>query len=550
MPSVAASHTSARSRKSSKHDKPRRQRSRERSKTPDVVEKLVVKTVDIELDSDVKTGSPRPEVPAETLAVMVGDPCRRSRCSPEFLEDMAKRSSSEIYEEFGKKFRIITGSEAVTFYKKFLGGKSAAEIVASKESSTSGEELRPSVVFAVTMRDAARRLVHYYTTWRGRTSAKDLTERRLKYLDSQFRKAARVLDKEFKRVTIYGAATSGAESGKSARSQEDSEDPATTKARPPNIIAPPPQLKVDAPASPSSPSHPPPPSATDSVMSLPFLSMIRGVPLGHRLPLRVTNPDRLSMMSSDIVVQEVPKTNIAQPAPDIALSSIAEAEVKPPIQKFLTPEVVRASSRHSIRSSHSKESSAASTASVESRRSKHKDKEIPPEFLIVLLDDRTDKDTRTWHGLERQVSRTSARTTPSRVSLWDGPLARDNGITYSTHPARSSSQKGEESSEEEDWENSPVIPMLPDPYRMTRTLSEPRHQPVIPQYRMPAANQSPMVSLSNLSGYNQTPSPYPPSPYPPSPYAQPYTSPYQSPVIPPSMRPLSRSRYQPPAFHP
>ncbi|GLB43636.1 hypothetical protein LshimejAT787_1401480 [Lyophyllum shimeji] len=544
MLSVAASHTSGRSKKSSKHDKPRSERSHKRSKTPDGVEKLVVKTADIQLESNVKTDSPRPEVPAESLAVMVGGPSRRSRCAPEFLQEMANRSSAEIYEEFGKKFTIITGSEAVTVYKKFLGGKSTEEIVATKENAETGKEGSPFIVFAVTVTDAGRRLVDYYTTWRGKTSAKDLTERRLKFLDSQFRKAARVLDNEFKRVFLYGAAAGVPGSTKSSKSKKEPEEPPTTKPRPPNISAPPPELKVDAPKSPSSP--PPPLSATDSVMSLPFLNMIRNVPLGHRVPLRVTNPDRLSMISSDIVVQGSSPTNVAQPAPETALASIAETEENP--QNLLTPEVVRASS-HSIRSA---KSSAASTASTESHRSKHKSKEIP-EFLFVLLDDRTDKDSRTWHGLERQVSRTSARTTPSRVSLWDGPLARDNGITYSTPPVRPSPQKGEDSSEEEDWENSPVIPILPDPYRLTRSASESRHLPMIPataQYRMASANSSPVVSFANLSSYSQTPSMYSPSPYPPSPYAQPYASPYQSPIMPPGMRPLPRSRYQPPAFHP
>ncbi|CAA7259309.1 unnamed protein product [Cyclocybe aegerita] len=46
------------------------------------------------------------------------------------------------------------------------------------------------------------------------------------------------------------------------------------------------------------PSLPEPPvSATDSVMSLPLLNMVRGVPFSHRVPLRVTNPDRLSVIS-------------------------------------------------------------------------------------------------------------------------------------------------------------------------------------------------------------------------------------------------------------
>lgn len=52
---------------------------------------------------------------------MVGEKRRRSRCPPEFLEEVAKGGSFEIFEQLGRKFKIITGSEAVAFYKKFLG---------------------------------------------------------------------------------------------------------------------------------------------------------------------------------------------------------------------------------------------------------------------------------------------------------------------------------------------------------------------------------------------------------------------------------------------
>ncbi|KAF5385362.1 hypothetical protein D9615_001010 [Tricholomella constricta] len=589
MPSVAASHTSTRSRKSSKHAKSRHEPQEERPNTTDVVEKLFIKTVDLQDEPCVKTGSPRPEFPAETLAFMMGGASRRSRCPPEFLQTVAQRNLSDTFDDLGKKFTIVTATEAATFYKKFLGGKSAVEVLATKENAAAGKEATPSVVFAVTVvSNAGRRYVDYYTTWRSKMSAKDLTERRLKFLDSQFRKAARALDNEFKRAAIYGGPASVA--GSIKPSKMELEEPSASKSRPSSILVPPPKLKLDAPAiSPSSPKQPPlyNPifSAERSYQNLTFLLLVQ-LSYGQRHVPPIPQHDqkcasrpssspeshksgqalndiliRCLVIPSNAVIQESSSMNNAQPTSETVLPPIveveveAEAEAKPvpaptprPAPQHLTPEVVR-TSQHSIRSSHSKEStksSAGSTASAESRRSKHKDKEIP-EFLIVLLDDRIDQDTRTWHGLEREVSRTSSRTTPSRVSLWDGPLARDNGITYSTPATRFSAQKGEDSSEEE-WENSPVIPTLPDPYRMTRSLSERSYRPVIPgaaHHRTGAGTPSPMVPMVALSDITR-PSVYP---YPPSPYVPAYTSPYQSPII-PGLRPLSRSTYPPLGFHP
>ncbi|RDB19311.1 hypothetical protein Hypma_013446 [Hypsizygus marmoreus] len=569
MPSVSVtpSHTSTKSKLSSKHEhsktkhhsKHRHDKSESNGET---AEKLVVKTADMRREPSIKTSSPRPELPGETLAVMIGGKVRRSRCAPEFLEEVAKGVSSEVFEDLGRKFKIITGSDAVAFYKKFLGGKSVADIIAAKEGAALGKE-SPSVVFAVSVLHAGRKLVDYYMTWRGKTRVKDVEERRTSFLDHEFRRVARSIDKEYKRISIYGPSASGSLSGSAksfirGQAPDPPEAAPAPKSRPPSILAPPPKLHIDPPSSPSRP----PLSATDSVMSLPFLNMIRGVPLTHRVPLRVTNPDRLSMIStsSDAIQPPTPENTPQQPSR--ALETVVEQEesnqVTLPVDLNMlhAPEVVRTSS-HSSGSSLSKDSpksSAASIASSESHRSKRKDRkseskeEDPSEFLIVLLDDKIDKNSRTWHGLERQVSRQSTRTTPNRVSAWDGPLARDNGITYRTPPIRSSPAKGEESSsDEEEWENSPVIPVQAYMLASMRAASEPNTRltsPVVParaQYMLAMGANSPMVSVGNL-GYtvprNSGSNSFPSSPYMPSAYA----SPYQTPNM-PVLRPLSRSTY-------
>ncbi|KAG6917388.1 hypothetical protein DXG01_002767 [Tephrocybe rancida] len=529
MTSVATSHTSRRSRKSSKHGKPRS----ESRYAPDAFEKLAVKTAGIQLEPSMKTASPRPEAPSETLPVMLGRRTRRSRCTPEFLFDMSARDPSEIYEEYGKKLRIITGPEAVAFYKKFLGGKTAAEILALREGTATGEASPPLVVFAVAVADrTGRKHADYYTTWPGNESARDATEaKRLKHLHSQFRKAARVLDSEYKRTRVYGV-TSPLVPEKELQDLQDS-DP-SEKTRPASLLAPPPELKIDE-------LLPPPPvSATDSVMSLPYLDFIRNVPNAHRTS--PTTPTKATATHQN------------------ALSSITEADpiyfptptpfpTPAPAEKYLSPEDVHRSN-DSIRSSRSKgsnKSSAASTVSMDSHRDKHKIKDIP-EFLIVLLDERIDKDTRTWHGLERQVSKATARSSGSRVSLWDGPLARETGRSY-LHRVRPDDWE-EESSEEEEWDNSPVIPPIPPFFGMARSISEPHHLPPMippfPRFRPPASlGASPIGSFANL-GHGPSPLPVPPpSLYPPSPYAPVYVSPYHSPAAPP-MRSMSRSSYQQP----
>lgn len=54
--------------------------------------------------------------------MIIGGKGRRSRCAPEFLQEvaLAKRVQFDLLEDLGRKFKIIAGKEAVGFYKRFL----------------------------------------------------------------------------------------------------------------------------------------------------------------------------------------------------------------------------------------------------------------------------------------------------------------------------------------------------------------------------------------------------------------------------------------------
>jgi hypothetical protein len=118
MLAVTPSSTSSRSRNSlsSKHN----------AAAPSGKEKLTVETSQIVRRNSSGPRTPKtpqaPERPADTLKVVIGDKGRRSRCAPEFLREVAtvKRVQFDLLENLGRKIKIITGKEAVGFYKRFL----------------------------------------------------------------------------------------------------------------------------------------------------------------------------------------------------------------------------------------------------------------------------------------------------------------------------------------------------------------------------------------------------------------------------------------------
>lgn len=543
MLTVTPSSTSSRSAQSSLSNR--------HAMTPSSREKLVVKPSPVARreSSTPRTPFPpqAPEYPADTLKAIIGNKGRRSRCAPEFLCEVAtaKRVQFDLLEKLGRKFKIITGKEAVGFYRRFLKGK-----------DVKGSGMSIPVVFAVTVTDAGRKLVDYYLTWRGQTRARELrgSQRKVALLDSEFRKVARTLDKEFKLATVYGSVASIAGSTNS----EIRGPSETAKPKPLSIVIPE-GKKTEL------PDVPPPRSATDSVTSLPVLTYVRGVPFGNRMLLTVTNPDRLSTISSDSVqdVLAAPRNTLAsvaeEPATEPSSAPTPIVKVSPPNRtetpssRSTSPQSEASTSPANVPSAKDASSQNVHTTRKEKVESKSGD-EPSSEFLIVLLDEEIDKNGSTWHGLERQTSRSSARSLPSRISPWDGPLARANGITYRTPPVRRvSSTKArarpaddDSSSSSEEWENEPVIPLKP--YIVPSLTSEPPPSrvasPASMQYTpgaMPTLSvpyASPMMSVHSLNmGYPSAPaygSPYMQAqanhlpPVVSSPYSSPYMSPNMS----------------------
>jgi hypothetical protein len=114
MLGITPSSSSSRSRKSSS------------SKRDGGKEKLSVNTFTVTRRGESSPRTPftsqAPECPADTLKMIIGGKGRRSRCAPEFLQEvaLAKRVQFDLLEDLGRKFKIIAGKEAVGFYKRFL----------------------------------------------------------------------------------------------------------------------------------------------------------------------------------------------------------------------------------------------------------------------------------------------------------------------------------------------------------------------------------------------------------------------------------------------
>lgn len=535
---------------------------------------------------------PGSERPADRLSVVLADDLRvrRSRCGADFLEELVQGGPGTVdalCREIGKRFRVVSGMEAIKIYKTFVDNET--QIDEEKEKA----EVQ-HLVFAVSVRDAGRKLMDYYLTWKGKTKANTVKERRHDFLDSEFRKVARSIDKEFRRASIYGssvASSVGNPDSKTSLKEAESEAPSPTSeevkpaSRPASVSVAVATTSVELP-------NESPLSATDSVLSLPYLNMIRNVPVGNRLPLRITNPDRLSMLSNSTASNKDLELKIPQ-KPVTTLSTVKENEDEN--QSTHMAENTSISLMDAV-PSVSPDNDAVSTASPRSARTKDSNRlptlsspsenknkgrnsnrdSVGSEFVIVLLDEKlmdekTEKSPRTWHGLERQFSRKSSISTPRRVSPWDGPLARDNGITYRTRPVIPSPENGDSSSSEEEWENAPVIPLqalvmtslapssISTPKAPFSEPSSPVHVrykatyptpmlPTSPPYALGVA--SPSISLAGSAVLPYTHAAYPRiAPRPPTYLGTPYNTAYaasvasvasyHSPV--PVMKPLQRS---------
>ncbi|KAJ7761237.1 hypothetical protein DFH07DRAFT_815801 [Mycena maculata] len=286
--------------------------------------------------------------------------------------------------------------------------------------------------------------------------------------------------------------------------------------------------------------------------------MVRGVPVGNRVPLRVTNPgDRMSMSSRAGSVVEAPKPKLPRGSPlrggvafDVPDSEGTEGA---------DPNAGTLPGRTASDSS----GASSSGSSRKSKRGKEKDKterseEDQEKILIVLLDEKEEKekdksdkgmldDGATWHGLERRLSTRSSRkpSPPGSVhdSPWMGPLAHlDEDITYIHTPDHSDyySDSDSESDDDPNWgrRSGAVMPIknllsamgyltpeaavlggTPSPYGSYAALPTPYNTPYS------------AAATAHLAGYS--------SPYVAPPQGSPYHSPYAPQM---QMQPPSRPR--------
>ncbi|KAJ7679220.1 hypothetical protein DFH06DRAFT_1166036 [Mycena polygramma] len=195
----------------------------------------------------------------------------------------------------------------------------------------------------------------------------------------------------------------------------------------------------------------------DSVTSLPLLGMVRGVPVGNRVPLRVTNPgDRMSMSSSSGSIVDVKPKPLPRGSP---LRGGVAFDVAP------SPDPEGVNSRtHTLQlpGRPASDSSGTSNGSHSSRKSKNRREKTPraedggeekqEKILIVLLDEKNKNnkgqnkdisgDGATWHGLEHRLSISSTRKSspPGSVyeSPWLGPLVSlEEDVTWLHTPDHS-----------------------------------------------------------------------------------------------------------------
>ncbi|KAJ7235619.1 hypothetical protein B0H12DRAFT_136382 [Mycena haematopus] len=185
-----------------------------------------------------------------------------------------------------------------------------------------------------------------------------------------------------------------------------------------------------------------------SVTSLPLLGMVRGVPVGNRVPLRVTNPgDRMSISSSSGSIAPIQPLKSSPLRDGVSFNVPASNEVQPANEN---------THGHQLPGRTASEGSASSSGSSKSHKSKRSTKDKTPHvddddrILIVLLDENdknrkkvveTDDDNKdnndsgTWHHMEDRLPSAPRPSLSGSThdSPWLGPLADlDEDVTYIT----------------------------------------------------------------------------------------------------------------------
>ncbi|KAG7451751.1 uncharacterized protein BT62DRAFT_990210 [Guyanagaster necrorhizus] len=466
----------------------------------------------------------------------------------DFLRGLAECGSGSGSENGGSgRFKVVAGDEAASIVRSYAG--STVDVRAAQLPN-----LNPVVFAFSTYTAGGRKVVDYYKTWKGIPKAhRQKGQRKTDFLDSEFKRVVKNLDKEYKRLSTAGSPSASPQqlginkplpnsppplmrqssSSISANVKQAPQSPTPTTAMKP--LPKPPALKlVDEPPPSGGPltARPNIPLVvSDSVVSLPFLGPINGLTVHDPLPLRLVNPDLKSPT-------------------DLSSSSRSDQAQHAGKHRRSKHRMASADSRHS-KGSRTASDSGSSTHTSDEGQGYDSDS---PEILIVVVDE-NNKDLPTWHGcapinfflkklyilteklilcdsLETNTGSTPqqpARAPSVRRSPWDGPLANTNGEVrhYGVRPGRFEHSDDDEEEEEEE-EEPPLVPL-----RYALSPQPPRTPPrAIPQtgymYAPSTAYAASLYSSSPYAASTATLTFSPPPPPPPYPGSGPYLSPASS----------------------
>ncbi|KAJ7059213.1 hypothetical protein C8F01DRAFT_1146364 [Mycena amicta] len=461
-----------------------------------------------------------------------GEDADATQISSDVLREVASTSVS------GGRFAVIKGAEARQFARRFIREQTSRDQLngnntTDDETDTKGKgkpkpldtwtdndkvirgAMQP-VVFAL-VRSKSRiegtkeNIVHWIKAWQGKNDGRTHPlrgfQRRANFLENEFKKVQKTLD-DYRRRSVAPVDSDTQQGTTLKRTPTDPQPPPQLPPLLAKLVAehnnehdhedanesgPPPSRRSVSDPLPLPPSMFPPPSSfpinlerpplgshrgsIDSVTSLPLLGMVRGVPVGNRVPLRVTNPsDRMSTMSSSSGAGSVADAKHAGPGLGLGLGPS-------PLSQGMAYGVAASEGDASVHSTHSthvvqlpiygrtaSDTSASSGGSRSSRKSglsygggtstRSEAEDGDKEKLLIVLLDENDEDVmlpekrslrrlshgqapevETWHGLERRLSSrpASRRPTPPRSSSahpshpspWLGPLMDlDEDIRY------------------------------------------------------------------------------------------------------------------------
>ncbi|KAK0209286.1 hypothetical protein DFS33DRAFT_1272321 [Desarmillaria ectypa] len=468
----------------------------------------------------------------------------------DFLRGLAESGSENGLDGGSGRFKVVAGDEAASIVRSYAG--STVDVRAAQLPN-----LNPVVFAFSTYTAGGRKVVDYYKTWKGIPKAhRKKGQRKTDFLDDEFKRVVKNLDKEYKRLSTISPSSSpqigvnkplphSPLTRQSANLKQAPQSPAPVIMKP---LPKPPALKlVDEPSGGPLTARP----MTDSVVSLPLLGPITGLTVHDSSPLRLVNPDLyvFNCFKSALNLTRVYTTG------NHRLIHHSYSRIKNPMlastAEVNTGKTDSADSRHS-KGSRTTSDSGSSIHTSDEGQGYDSDS---PEILIVVVDE-NNKDLPTWHGLETNTRSTPqpARAPSVRRSPWDGPLASTNGEVKHYGPARRRSGRFDHSDESSGEEEEP--PLAPLRYVLSPARTPPRTIPqtgyvYAPSSYPPSSYNSPYAtSTANLAFSSPPPPPYVTSLPTATLYNSPYLSPMQNPAASLSSPSFPTATFQSPApFH-